>query len=186
MVHRCRSRRDDGPIQVESFAKPVRCCGVWSDPEAGRLQVRVGRRQCGARPGGRGWNNGNGPTVRPEEASFSVIPQLDPESLFVHGAVVTSARQNEVVAPRRAAVSPVAHVVRVAVVRVAAGEAAAAVPGSERPPDGGRNRARLAPDVEQCSVSGVGHDYPGGIARETARRFRRNCARRSLEKGEAM
>ena len=141
------------------------------DPEAGRLQVRVVRRQCRSRPGGSRWYVGKGATVRPEEANLTAIPELDSESLLVHGSVVTSTHKEKVVEPRRATVSPVPHVVRIAVVRVAAWEAAPAVPGRERPPDGGRDSARLAPDVEYGPVVGVGHDHTGGIAREAPRRL---------------
>ena len=175
LVGRGRVKHGYGPIQVEPFAKPVGGCGVRVDPEAGCLQVCVGRCQCRSGPGGSRWDGGNWATVGPEEASLTVIPQLDFESLFVHGSVVMSADKDKVVEPRCATVSPVPHVVRITVVGVAAWEAASASLSSECPPDGGRDGAGLAPDVEHGPVAGVGHDHSRGIAREAPRHLGGNA-----------
>ena len=229
---RGRVKHGQGPVHVEPFTKPVGGCRVPVDRDAGGCQMGTGGPKCRSSPTGGRRCLKKRPAIRPEEASLSVIPQLDSESPFVHRSVMMSAHEKKIVEPRRATVrtlvrirlpalggvlmsrsasarreeradresvsdeqrrqagriggqtgnfiltrvlSPVSHVVCVAMGRVAAGEAAAAVPGRERPPDGGWNRKGLAPDVEYGSVSGVGHDHTGGIAREAPRRLRGNA-----------
>ena len=172
---RCRRpENQNGPVQVEALAVPVRRCRVCVDRDAGGGEVPICRCMRLARPVRGRWCVGKRSAIWPEEAGVNVIPQLDGESLLVNGPAVTSTEQQEVVESRRTAGGPVAHVVRIAMAGIAAGEPAPAVPSRQRAPDGGRDGAGLAPDVEHGAVRAVAHDDSGSIARDAARRLRGN------------
>ena len=72
--------------------------------------------------------------------------------LFVHQPVVETAEQNQILQLRLAAVGPVLHVVGVRESKPTARESAATVPGLQSPPEQGRNRPCLAPDVVHPAI----------------------------------
>ena len=85
---------------------------------------------------------------------------------------MASAQQQEVIEPGPAAVSPMPHVVRVAIMGLAAGKPAPMVPGRQRAPDGRRDGPGLATDVQHRAIAVMAHDHSGSVACDAAGRFR--------------
>ena len=93
----------------------------------------------------------------------------------MNSPVVAPAQEQKILEPRRATVGPVPHVMRIAAGDAAARKAASVVPGRQRAPDGWRDGAGPAANIEHRPVAGMAHDHGGGIARDTSRRFSGNA-----------
>ena len=116
-------------------------------------------------------------SIGPQEGRRPVSELPHRESALVNGPVMASAQEDEVVEAGRAAVDPVLDVMRVAAAGRAAGESATPVARLKRPPDRGRHRAGLAPDVEDGAVGAMTHRHHRGVAGKASRRFRGNVHR---------
>ena len=100
-----RVKNPDGPVQVERLTVPIGGCGVGADPDVGRLQMRVGRRECMTCPNWSFRRDGYRPAVGPEEADVAALLHLHGHPSLVDGPMMTPADQHEVVEARRAAVA---------------------------------------------------------------------------------
>jgi len=105
--------------------------------------------------------------ARLEEPKSAVASAHDLESLFVHGAMVRVAEENQVVELRFAAVRPVDDVMGVEerAIRTTR-EPAAAIANLQRALLCCRDRAALSTDIEDRSVSGDLRRDDAGVARE--------------------
>jgi hypothetical protein len=81
------------------------------------------------------------------------------------------AEQHAVLERGFAAIGPVAHVMRLGVAEPAAGEAAPAVAGLERPPEGGAHDPAGVPRVEDATLGIQIERHDGRIARDPPGRF---------------
>jgi hypothetical protein len=116
-------------------------------------------------------------TIRAAEAKLTLGLSIDQIALLVDGTVMAAAEQYEVRECRRATLGPVLDVVALAEVAVAARKAAIAVSMQQRSPQGGRNCARLGPDLEDTAVLIVPHHHATRVAGQALGRFRGNaCA----------
>jgi len=131
---------------------------------------------------GRRRHLGQSPAIRPPESQRPVGPARDLVTLLVHGPMMPSAEQREVRERCRPAVRPVAQMMPLAEADTAAWEAATSVPMVERSTQGGRNRPRPGPDLQQAPVVVVAHHHPARVARQALGRFRGN-ARAAIEHG---
>ena len=102
--------------------------------------------------------------VRMPEPQLAVRLPLDLVALLVDGAVVSTTQEREVGQRRGATVGPVPDVVPLSEPGVAARESTATIAMLQRPTQGGRDRARARPDLQQVALGVVAHDNPAGIA----------------------
>ena len=145
-----------GPITMPAF---VRRAEVGA---SGRRVFRASRRRR-VLPPWRGRRGLEPYAVGPRELKVAVRSPRHGPALFVHGAMMPSAQQDQVVEPRGAAVGPVLDVVRVGVASRAAREATLRVARGQRPCESPR---------EWCG-SCARHPAPTRPARAASRRARR-------------
>jgi hypothetical protein len=80
--------------------------------------------------------------------------------------MVTPAQQGEIVQGRRSTIGPMTNVMPVAAACGAAGKVAAAVARQQCAADRGRDRPRLATDIEHGTIHRVAHDDDRSVARD--------------------
>ena len=117
----------DRPAHVEPLSEPARRRRPGVDVKAVRLMPssqRIGglRRHC-SRSRARGYQS----AIRPAELQFASRLPLDLVALFMHRAVMTTAKQREIRQRRRAAVRPMADMMPLPERQTAAREATAAI-----------------------------------------------------------
>ena len=167
-----RMEHIDRIANVETLALPGWSGGPWVHRDPGRIVVHPHRAH------GVGWRRrrtrhiGHDPTIRVVKSQLTIGRALDPIAFVVDRAMMTPAEQHQIRLCRRAAVGPVADVMRLAEAPVAAREATAAIAIEERPSQRRRDRARLGADVEDTPVTIVLHHHPARVAAKALGRFR--------------
>ena len=169
---------------VQAFPEPGSARRSRVEAKAVRLVTGAERRDGISGHGGRRRHLRQRAAVRPPESERPVGPARDLVALLVDGAVMPAAEECEVRERCRTAVGPVAEMVPLSEADAAAGEAAAAVPMVERPPQGRGNRPGPGPDLDQAAILVMAHNHLAGVARQAPGRFRGN-ARAVLEDGLA-
>ena len=100
---------------------------------------------------------------------------VNPIAAFVHGVMMTSTEEKEVVETGLAAIGPVSDVVEVAESVLTAGKPTVAVPEEDRPLERRRHDAGLSSYIEDIADGVVSHGDLAPIAGEPPRRFRGNA-----------
>ena len=114
---------------------------------------------------------GKRPARAVEELEGTALARLDPEALFVKGAVMVTAQEDQVGECRLAPIGPVDDVMRVGESKAASGKAASRVADLQGPPQGGWYGPRPPPDVEDRAIGTALHLDHARIAGEPPGRF---------------
>src|SRR5713101_5712423 len=140
----------DRPSHIQALPEPAGARRARVDANALRVMTRAESLDGITEHRSRQLHLRERAAVRPSELKRPVGPARDLVALLVHRAVMPATEQREVRERGRAPVRPVAQVMPLAEADAAAREAAALVPMVERSPQGGGNRPRPRPDLQEA------------------------------------